>query len=137
MKLWTGFGSEHSSNLKMVGHFADESAARAVEIIFDEINKRLHTDMDADGYDLDDRVPDLTDEMNELLREHKVWSLGPADVENFAYEHSVTRDGADLILTTDENTVGGFIKLLIDNEASVEIYSMHSHAPDGQRKNDD
>jgi hypothetical protein len=134
MKIWTGYGSEHSSNLKMVGHFADESAAKAAELVFERIKDRVYADMDSDTYDPADDPPKLTDEMGRVLRELKVWSLGPADVENFAYDHSVTRDGNDLILTTDENAVGGFIKLMVDSDARIEIFSMHSHTPVGERK---
>jgi Family of unknown function (DUF6375) len=137
VKIWTGYGSEHSSNLKMVGHFADESAAKAAELVFERIKERIYKDMHTEGYDSGEDAPDLTDEMGQLLREINMWSLGPADVENFAYDHSVTRDGADLILTTDENAIGGFVKLLVDNDARIEIFSMHSHTSTGERKSDE
>jgi hypothetical protein len=121
----------------MVGHFADESAAKATELVFERIKERIYKDMNTEGYDPGEDAPDLTDEMGQLLREINVWSLAPADVENFAYDHSVTRDGADLILTTDENAIGGFVKLLVDNDARIEIFSMHSHTSAGERKSDE
>ncbi|MFI4993073.1 MAG: DUF6375 family protein [Solirubrobacterales bacterium] len=136
MKIWTGYGSEHSTNLKMIGHFADESAAKAAMLLFERIKERVYIDMDGENYDPGEGAPDLTDEMGQLLRELNIWSLGPTDVENFAYDHSVARDGADVILTTDENTVGGFVKLLISNDASIEIFSMHSHTSIGERTSD-
>lgn len=136
MKIWTGYGSEHSSNLKMIGRFADESAAKAAVLIFERLRERIAADVEAETYDPGDDAPDLTDEMSDLLRELKVWSLGPADVENLAYEFSVQRDGSDVILTTDENAVGGFVKIMVDRDARIEIFSMHTHTPAGNRKSD-
>lgn len=137
MKIWTGYGSEHSSNLKLIGHFADESAAKAAALVLERLKERVSADIDADTYDVGDDAPDLTDEMSDLIRELNAWSLGPPDVEQFAYDHSVERDGADLILTTEEDAIGGFVKIMLDNDARVEIFSMHTHTTAGVRKRDE
>jgi hypothetical protein len=134
VKIWTGYGSEHSSNLKMIGHFRDEEAAKAAALIFERLQERVNADMEAETYDPADDAPDLTDEMGELLRELKMYSLGPADVENFAYDHGVDRKGSDVILTTDENNIGGFVKILVDTDARIEIFSMHTHTATGNRQ---
>jgi hypothetical protein len=137
VKIWTGYGSEHSSNLKMIGHFRDEEAAKAAAVIFERLGERVNTDLEAETYDVAEDVPDLSDAMGELLRELKMYSLGPADIENFAYEHAVERKGSDLILTTDEDNIGGFVKILVDKDAQIEIFSMHAHTPTGERKTEE
>jgi hypothetical protein len=137
VKIWTGYGSEHSSNLKMIGHFRDEEAAKAVELVFERLRDRVHEDTKREMYDPAQEPPDLSDEMGQLLRELKQYSLGPADVENFAYDHSVSRRGADLVLTTDENNIAGFVKILIDADARIEIFSLHTHDERGELKADD
>lgn len=134
MKIWVGFGSEHSSNLKMIGRFETEDAAKAAELVFARLKERAYADLEAGTYDLDEIPPDLSDEMAALLREMKVYTVGPADIENFVYDHSVRRDGTDLVLETDENTIGGFVKLLVDADATIEIFSLHTHTADGKRK---
>jgi uncharacterized protein DUF6375 len=136
VKIWTGYGSEHSSNLKLIGHFRTEDAAKTVEQVFERLRDRVYEDMNAETYDTAETPPDLSDEMGDLLRELELYSVGPADVENFAYEHSVRREGADLELTTDENSIGGFVKLLLDADAKIEIFSLHTHTPTGERKSD-
>ena len=137
MKIWAGYGSEHSTNLKMIGHFRDEEAARAAAEIFERLGKRVEEDMAGDTYDPGGDSPEFTDAMAALLRELEVYSLRPADVENFAYDHRVEREGLDLVLTTDEDTIGGFLKLLLDADARVEIFSMHTHTPEGTRQDEE
>lgn len=137
MKIWTGYGSEHSSNLKMIGHFRDEEAAKTAEFVFERLRDRIGEDLDNQTYDPGEELLDLSDEMGQLLRELKQYSLGPADVENFAYDHSVSRHGADLVLTTDENNLAGFVKILVDADARIEIFSLHTHDERGERKADD
>jgi hypothetical protein len=136
VKIWTGYGSEHSSNLKMIGHFRNEEAAKAAELVFERLGERVYQDMRDETYDPGEDLPDLSDELGQLLRELNLYSLGPADVENFAYDHSVSRQGADLVLTTDEDNVGGFVKLLVDADARIEIFSLHTHDERGGRKAD-
>jgi hypothetical protein len=137
VKIWIGYGSEHSANLKMVGHFRTEEAAKSAEQVFARLTERVYTDTDAGSYDASERPPDLSEEMAELLRELKLYGVGPADIENFAYDHSVERQGVDLVLTTEEDNVGGFVKILVDSGARIEIFSMHTHTPSGEPKSDD
>jgi hypothetical protein len=134
VKIWTGYGSEHSANLKMIGHFPTEEAAKSAEQVFERLKERVYADMNAGTYDASEDLPDLSDEMAELLRELKLYGVGPADVENFGYDHSVSRRGSELVLTTDEDTVGGFVKILVDSDASIEIFSLHTHTPSGEPK---
>jgi hypothetical protein len=134
VKIWTGYGSEHSSNLKMIGHFRDEEAAKAAELLFERLRDRVYQDMRDETYDPGEDLPDLSDEMGQVLRELNLYSVGPADIENFAYDHSVSRQGLDLVLTTDEDNVGGFVKLLVDADARIEIFSLHTHDERGERK---
>lgn len=133
MKIWNGYGSEHSTNLKMVGHFRDETAAKATEAIFKRLRDHLAEEMQNESWSPREG-DELVDGTFELLRELKVWSLGPSDVENFGYDYSLSREGSDLILTTEENEVSGFLKLMIDNDAKIEVYSLHTHDQTGTRK---
>lgn len=136
MKIWTGYGSEHSSNLKLIGHFHTEGAAKSAEQVFERLRDRVYAEISAETYDENQDPPELSDGIAELLRELKLWGVGPADVDNFAYDHSISREGADIVLTTDENNVGGFVKILVDADAKVEIFSLHSHTEGGERRSE-
>jgi len=69
--------------------------------------------------------------MMELLNKLKLYSLGAAELEQFAYDVHIELQGEKVILKTDEVDVSAFFKVLIDNEAKVEIYSAHFY-PDGE-----
>jgi hypothetical protein len=70
--------------------------------------------------------------MIELLEELKAWDLSRADIENFAYEHSVHRNGSELRIETDEGEVQGFLKVLIDGGARIEVFSAHDWTAEGK-----
>jgi hypothetical protein len=73
----------------------------------------------------------FSDEMLKLLGELKSYSLGPVDVEQFRYEYSLERDGTEISIRTEELDVQGFLKVMVDKGARVEIFSAHDH-PIGQ-----
>jgi hypothetical protein len=102
--------------------------------VFERLGERVYADLNAETYDVDQDPPELSDALADLLRELRLYGVGPADVENFAYDHSVRREGKDVVLTTDENNVGGFVKILVDADARVEIFSLHSHTDSGEPK---
>jgi hypothetical protein len=135
MKVWNGYGSEHSTNLKMIGRFRDAGEAKATEELFQRLQRHVGERIEGGTWQPGEG-DDMDDPTYEFLRELKVWSMGPQDIENFAYDYSLERDGSDLILTTDENEVAGFLKLFIDKDAKVEVYSLHTHDNTGARKSD-
>lgn len=93
MKIWTGHGSEHSYNLVMIGHFADETHARSAEQKFKRLTATAESELPELGWDADQR---FTTGMRELLDELKTWDLSHSDIENFAYAHTVRRNGTEL-----------------------------------------
>lgn len=135
MKIWNGYGSEHSTNLKMIGTFLDDADAKTTETIFDRIQKHVYKEMEDETWSPGDGL-DLPDDTYELLRELNIYCLNPADIENFAYEYSLDRQGDTLVMTTDENEISGFVKLMVDNHAKVEIFSLHTHDGTGRREAD-
>jgi hypothetical protein len=66
------------------------------------------------------------DEMLDLLVRLNI-SIGPQEVEQFAYEFSVKVDGNDLVLTTEELDISAFLKVMYLNGARVEVYSAHDY----------
>lgn len=137
MKIWFGYGSEHSYNLIMIGHFVDHTKAKAAEDKFKRLADGVAAEMEAGtmdvGWDADER---FSDSIRTLLNELKLYDLGPTDVANFAYEHSIEVDGATLRLATDEGEVQGFLKLLINAGARIEVYSRHHWSDAGEPRVD-
>ena len=132
MKVWVGQGSEHSANLVMLGRFSDEERARDAEDAFRRLTDHAMSDLDDES---GARDPDagFSDEMFELLTELKAYSLGPVDVDQFAYDYRLRREGNEIAITTDELDVQGFLKVMIDRGAKVEVFSAHAHATEHGR----
>jgi hypothetical protein len=128
MKIWTGHGSEHSYNLILVGHFVDETKARITEQRFDRLTAAATSELPELGWDADQR---LTTGLREILDELKAWNLSRSDIENFAYEHTVRRSGSELRIETDEGEIQGFLKVLIDGGARIEVFSAHDWTAEG------
>lgn len=123
MKIWHGYGSEHSSNLVMIGHFKSSEDAEKTKELFDQLSEELRGKIDI-GANRDRFDDDLLD----LLKKLNCFSLSRFELENFLYEDTHTRvEGDKIILTTEENDISAFLKLMILNDAKVEIYSAHSY----------
>jgi hypothetical protein len=129
MKIWVGYGSEHSYDLVMIGHFADETKARSAEQKFERLSAAAESELPELGWDADQR---FTTGMSELLNELKTWDLSRSDIENFAYHHTVRRNGKELRIETDEGEVQGFLKILIGGGARIEVYSAHDWTDEGK-----
>jgi hypothetical protein len=129
MKIWIGHGSEHSYNLVMIGHFTDETRALSAEQKFQRLSAAAESELPEPGWEADQR---FTSGMRALLDELKTWDLSRSDIENFVYEHTVTRNGKELRIETDEGEVQGFLKILIDGGARIEVYSAHDWTAEGK-----
>ncbi len=134
MKLWRAYGSEHSANLVMIGRFKETSDAEEAKALIDKICQRVAEEPEAYQWDAKPRDLRFTDKMYELLKDAKLFSIGPAEFEQFDYGVQVQLSGASLILTTDEVDVSAFFKLLIDRGAKVEIFSAHQYPDDAPER---
>lgn len=128
MKVWVGHGSEHSSRLVLVGHFRDVEKARLTE-------QRIHA---LQALALKQPEPDwerseewYDEETREALNELRLWQISPADLENFRYEYAAGRDDNRVEIRTDEYEIQGLVKLLILEDARIEVYSRRTWNDDG------
>lgn len=83
MKIWSGYGSEHSMNLVMIGHFKNtedsKKALKFIEQLTEGLSHIIDVGTQGDRYD---------DEVVNLLRETKCYNLGPVELEQFLYDVS-------------------------------------------------
>lgn len=131
MKLWYQHGSEHSANLVMIGHFENSyEATMAKEVIAALINQATE-DQSNGTLTLGDSPARYRDAMFDLLLKLNISSIGPAELEQFAYDVSVKQDDKTLVLTTEELDVSAFLKVMFLKGARIEVYSAHHH-PDSE-----
>lgn len=127
MKIWYQHGSEHSANLVMIGHFEDATEAMKAKEIIDAITKQVAEDQDKGTLVLGSPSERYGKEMLDLLGRLNVASIGPRELEQFAYEVSVKVEGSKIVLTTEEIEISAFLKVMFDRGARIEVYSAHNH----------
>jgi hypothetical protein len=126
VKAWVGYGSEHSSRLVMIGRFREAADAKTVESQIKRLEAQVREDVDSGRFELGWGAEDrFTDGILQLLGELSIHSLSPTDTENFAYDYSLSLKENELVLETQEIDVTGFLKLMVDGGARVEVYSGH------------
>lgn len=126
MKIWRGYGSEHSMNLVMIGQFKSVDDARKTKQTIDQLTEKL-----PDKIEVGRTRNRFGDEVLALLKDANIYTLGPLELEQFLYDVSTRIEEDKLILTTDESEVSAFMKLMIDRGAKIEIFSAHDY-PDAE-----
>lgn len=124
MKIWYQHGTEHSANLVMIGHFQDAAEATRAKEIIDALTEQVAKDQSNGTLTLGSPSDRYGTEMLDLLGRLNV-SIGPQEVEQFAYEASVRVEGNDLVLTTEELDISAFLKVMVLKGARIEVYSAH------------
>ena len=126
MKIWYQHGSEHSANLVMIGHFENAAEATNAKEIIGALTNQVAEDQSKGTLTLGSPSDRYTKEMLDLLSHLNV-TIGPQEVEQFAYDVSVKLDGNDLVLTTEEFDISAFLKVMYLKGARIEVYSAHDY----------
>jgi hypothetical protein len=126
MKIWYQHGSEHSANLVMIGHFENAAQATKAKEILDALMNQVAEDESNGTLIVGSPSDRYGTEMLDLIVRLSV-SIGPQEVEQFAYEVSVKVEDSDIILTTEELDISGFLKVMILKGARIEVYSAHNY----------
>lgn len=127
MKIWCQYGSEHSANLVMIGHFEDATEATKAKEIIDALADQVARDQESGALVVGSPSGRYSKEMLEVLSKLNVASIGPGELEQFAYDVRVDVQGSDIVVTTDEINVSAFLKVMLHCGARIEVYSAHNH----------
>jgi hypothetical protein len=134
VRIWQSYGSEHSMDLVLIGKFETVSGAEAAIERMEALKTLAQSERsDDDWRRQDERMPDtLADELMKL----RLYEMGRSDVDIYAYEHSIERNGSTVRVWTEESEVQGFLKVLIHLGARVEVFSRHDWNEDGTPRTD-
>lgn len=127
MKIWNGYGSEHSMNLVLIGRFKRALDAEKVEKDIVKLSAQASKD---DSHSIAFGEPEdqrFSDGMLSLLGNLNLNTLGPADLGQLLSEHHLRREGDRITVTTNEAEVSAFVKLFIEAGAKVEVFSAHDY----------
>lgn len=128
MKIWQGYGTEHSMNLKLIGHFAAVDEANAAVEAINVLTAAAEAELAAGRLEYGEPPRMFSEELLAALSEVKIHSFGYADIEQFLYDTDVKVDGSEVIVQTDEIDVIALVKVFLARGAKVEMYSMHDHS---------
>lgn len=128
MKIWYGHGSEHSMNLVMIGRFKDASDAHKAKQVIEWLIKQVENDVQAGLVRIGERANRYSDGMQDIMQKTDMYTIGPTELEQFAYEVNVKVENDQIVVTTDEIDVSAFLKVLLEKGARVEVYSAHDYS---------
>lgn len=124
MKIWNGYGSEHSMNLVMIGVFKDALSADTAELLIKRITAKVR---DSSIGSTVEKKNKYTSELFELMEQENIYYISPLEFEQFLFEVKLTKDHDKLKFVTDEDDISAFIKIMLHREAKIEIYSAHDY----------
>ena len=131
MKIWLGYGTEHSMNLVMIGKFDENKDASQAFAAIQQIMDQTNVDVESGLLEVGDPPDRYTDAMMKLAEDFRLYSLRPAEFEQFVYDVAIDLKDDKILITTDEADVSAFLKFLVDKGARVEVYSAHYHTDTG------
>ena len=131
MKIWLGYGTEHSMNLVMIGKFDENKDASQAFAAIQHIMDQTNVDVESGLLEVGDPPDRYTDVMMKLAEDFNLYSLRPAEFEQFVYDVDIDLKDDKIVITTDEADVSAFLKFLVDKGARVEVYSAHDHPDTG------
>jgi hypothetical protein len=126
MKLWIGYGSEHSANLVIIGEFADAKKATETLDLLNEAVRVARGDEAAGNIAAGSVKTSFSDAQLDLFKRTNL-SLGYGGPEQFLCDFSAKQDKNKIIITTEEDEVNSFLKILIHGSARIQVYSAHDH----------
>lgn len=127
MKIWYQHGSEHSANLVMIGHFENVADAMKAKEIIDALTNQVREEESSGTRPIGHPSERYGDAMLDLLGKLNIGSIGPSELEQFAYEVNIKAQGNDLVLTTEELDISAYLKVMFLKGARVEVYSAHDY----------
>lgn len=131
VKLWFGHSSEHSSNIVMIGSFKNVADATEAKALIDQIITQVRSDERAGLIEIGESTHRFSEHVRQLLEQAEIYTVSPAELEQFVYDVTIEVDSTTLVLRTDEIDVSAFLKVLIDKGARVEVYSAHDYPGSG------
>jgi len=133
MKIWYGYGSEHSANLVIIGTFDTVQDARSAQGLLQDLSHIARDDESKGKLKVDGGNTTFSEEFLKYCSENNFHWFGYDDPVDFLFDYDLKLDGDQVILTTEETQIEAFIKAMLHKGAKIEVYSAHDHpSPHGR-----
>jgi hypothetical protein len=127
MKVWFGYGSEHSANLVIIGTFDSEDKARKAESLLNEVKKIAEQDAKAGSLKADTRNTQFSKAFLDFCSAKNFHWFNANDPAQFLFENKTQVLGKQVVIETEESEFSAFLKVMLDGGAKIEVYSAHDH----------
>ena len=127
MKFWNAYGSEHSANLVMIGHFKTNAEAEEAHDALEKIKQHLMESQE--NYEDGTRYSKA---MRSLLMDLNLHMIVPSEINQLNYDARTRLEKERIVVTTDESDFSAILKLLVEYGAKVEVYSGHTYPSTGE-----
>ncbi len=135
MKVWFGYGSEHSMNLILIGRFESVAMAESAVERIEALRGLAETEISEPSWGPSEER--ITDQFRQAMWDMEIYDMARAEVEGFIYEYQIDRYGTELQIRTDETEIQGFLKVLLKFGAKVEVFSLHQWNKDGTSRSNE
>ncbi|GHV47836.1 hypothetical protein FACS189499_06030 [Clostridia bacterium] len=127
MKIWKGYGTEHSANLVIIGKFKTVSDADKAKALIEDLTRLVRDEEDKkitqDGLE----HGAFSKAMLEFLRSRNYPSLDYGDLKGLLYDYDLEQEFDKIIVTSDDDNFMSIIKAIVYGEGKVEVYSAHNY----------
>lgn len=126
MKVWMGYGSEHSANLVIIGKFENANKAAEALDLLNQATAIARADEAAGRLKAGDVSKHFSDAQLELFGKTNL-SLGYGGPEQLLNDFSAKQTRDQVVITTEELEINSFLQILLHKSAKVEVYSAHDY----------
>jgi hypothetical protein len=128
MKIWCGYGSEHSANLVIIGKFKSERDAQSVKTLISEMTRIARDEQGRGHLDVGNPPERYPEEMLEIIKQQDGTSMvSKENLLDLLYDYNMKLDGDRLIIETEETSIEAFVMAMLSSGAKIETYSAHEH----------
>lgn len=132
MKIWSEFGTEHSSNLVMIGKFKTEEEARNAEDFISRFTDIVREASDNNEIEVGESNGRFPEKILDFARNNPVlFTISAHELEQVLYDIRIERKGDTINVITDEYDVSALLKIMFEKGARVEVYSAHNYPKTG------
>lgn len=127
MKIWQGYGSEHSANMVIIGEFKDAAKAADARELLRRASEFAGDEYAAGRLKMDHPKHECGEAMFEFFSAQRLSSFTAADLEQLLYEHDAVVEGNRVVVTSEQSETSRFVQLFLSRAAKVQVYSAHDH----------
>ena len=134
MKIWKGYGSEHSANLVIIGTFKTIEDASEVKGIIEELTAVVRDDEKNGLIKAGESYNRLSESISNFVLKSNFGRFDYSDPAQLLLDYKLTQDSEKIIINTEEQSIQIFINAMLHRGGKVEVFSNHDYPSEYNRQ---